>query len=383
MNKLNLKELANLDVKDIGQLLKGIKPKEVEINFNEVDKKNKNKKGKQILAIDIGSSYIKLVEGKFEKNIINIDKLLKINTPEGSISDGKIINEDMITDVLKSVIASNDIKAKNVIFTTNSSLIINREIIIPMVKPEEIETVVKYEIQQYLPINLNDYILQYTPIGEVKEADQKKIKLNVTSFPEKMAYSYYKVINDLGLIPLALDVSFNAINKLANYGKYKNETEEGSVAFVDIGATSINISIIKDERLAFTRMIRVGGEKIDRDIEDRLDISIKSTESIKIKEGDLLDTEGELNLVIKSSIDEILEEVLRIINFYNNKFSSRIEKLYVYGGTSKLKNLKTHVRNKMDIEVEILEVVNEIKINKNNNEDLNDYLNAIGSIIRL
>ena len=55
-----------------------------------------------------------------------------------------------ITDALDS----NNIKNDNVIFTTNSTSVINRTIIIPKVNEDEIESVIKYEVQQYLPINL-------------------------------------------------------------------------------------------------------------------------------------------------------------------------------------------------------------------------------------
>ena len=36
-----------------------------------------------------------------------------------------------------------------------------------MVQEEEMETVIRYEIQQYLPINLDDYIVQYVVLDEI------------------------------------------------------------------------------------------------------------------------------------------------------------------------------------------------------------------------
>lgn len=384
MNKLSLKEIGKLDVKDLGKLFKNIKNKEIDYNLEESTKKKVNKKGKQVVAIDIGANSIKLVEGKFEKNILKIDKLMKVETPEGSFIDGKIINEDIIADAINIAMGISNIKAKNVIFTTNSSTIINREIIIPQVTKEEMETVIKYEIQQYLPINLDDYILQYLIIDEVLVDGSKKLKVNVTSFPEKMAYSYYEVINKLGLNPIALDVNYNAINKLVNYLNEKNTNEDGSVAFVDMGATSINISIFKNEKLTFTRMIRVGGDIIDKNIKDELDISIKATESMKIKDSNLLDAEDNLNIAVKNSVDELLEEVERIIKFYNNKLSEEINKIYIYGGTSKLNNLVAYINEKSEMNVEILDLSKDIKYSEDTeDEDIEEYLNAIGSIIRL
>ena len=384
MSKLSLKEIGKLDIKDIGKLFKNVKTKEIDYKLDEPMKMAKNKKGKQVLAIDIGTHSIKIVEGKFERNSITIDKLIKTETPQGAISDGRIISEDIIIDSLKKVIAQNQIKTKNIIFTTNSSQIINREILIPLVSKEEIETVIKFEIQQYLPINLDDYIIQYLIIEEVLVDGNKKLKVNVTSFPEGMAHSYYKVINKLELTPLGLDVNYNSINKLANLSECNSSNKHGSVAFVDIGATSINISIFKNRKLAFTRMIKVGGDRIDNDIQEELNISIKATESIKIREVDILDSEERLNLVVRGSVDELLEEVERILKFYSNKFSGEIEKVYLYGGTSKLNNLITYVNEKIELKIDSLDSIKNLALsNKNKEEGLSEYLNAIGAIIRL
>ena len=54
-----------------------------------------------------------------------------------------------------------------------------------------------------------------------------KLKINVTSFSEKMATSYYNVVEALELNPYALDVTYNSINKLANYSHYT--TNNGKV----------------------------------------------------------------------------------------------------------------------------------------------------------
>ncbi|MDU5107369.1 type IV pilus assembly protein PilM [Clostridium sp.] len=384
MSKLSLKEIGKLDVKDIGKLFKNVKTKEINYKLDESSKKLKNKKSKQVLAIDIGSHSIKIVEGKFEKNTINIDRLIKTGTPQGAISDGRIMNEDIVIDSLKKIIAQNQIKTKNIIFTTNSSQIINREILIPLVSKEEIETVIKFEIQQYLPINLEHYIIQYLIIEEVLVEGNKKLKVNVTSFPERMAYSYYKVINKLELTPLGLDVNYNSIKKLANISEFNSSNKNGSVAFIDIGATSINISILKNGKLAFTRMIKIGGEIIDNDIQEELNISIKATESIKIREVDILDGEERLNLVARGAVDEIIEEIERILKFYDDKFTGGIEKVYLYGGTSKLNNLITYFNEKLELKIEFLDSIKNLSLSeKSKEENLSEYLNAIGAIIRL
>lgn len=267
-----LKEISSMDVKDIGKLFKKDKSEDVNSSYevNKVEKKGRLKeKSRPVLSIDLGTNFIKVAEGKYQKDKLSLNKVVQIPTPEGCIADGKIINAQAIIDVLSFLIKENSIRAKDVIFTTNSSSIINRDILIPVVQEEEMETVIRYEIQQYLPINLDDYIIQFIVLDEIVDDTGAKLKINVTSFPERMANTYYNVVNALELNPYALDVTYNSINKLANYSQYTSNNGQiigGTVAFVDMGATSINVAIFKNGKLDFTRMIKSGGDNIDYDV---------------------------------------------------------------------------------------------------------------------
>lgn len=392
INLSKLKEISSMDVKDIGKLFKKEKSEDLnssyEVNKAE-NKKWSKEKSKSVLSIDLGSNSIKLVEGKFNKNKLSLNKLIQIPTPEDSISDGRILNLQAIIDILDFTIRENNIKAKDVIFTTNSSSIINRDITIPIVEDDEMETVIRYEIQQYLPINLDDYIIQFVVLDEIVDDVGAKLKVNVTSFPEKMAFSYYSVINSLDLNPYALDVTYNSVNKIANYSQYTSKDGQvigGTVAFVDMGATSINVAIFKNGKLDFTRMIKSGGDNIDYALSQSLNMSIKSTESIKIKEADLLSNkEDAKNETIRKAVDDILEELERILQFYMNKSNANIDRVYIYGGLSNLNNINLYIKNKLSMDVARIDRISNIDITSTDllNENIGQYLNAIGAIIRL
>ena len=383
-----LKNLANMDLKDLTAKMKS--------NDNKSESKLKKllntkiEKPRNVVSFDIGTNSTKIVCGKHFKGRVTINKCINIKTPEGSVADGKIINKEVLCDVLKFTLDQNNVKAKDGICTTNSSLIINRDIVIPKVQPEEMDTVIRFEIQQYLPINLNDYVIQYTILDEIVEDTGVKLKVNVISFPERVAYSYYELLNGLNLNPYILDVTYNSLNKVANYSELTKGIKglRGTVAFVDMGATSIDVTILKNGKLDFTRMIKSGGDNIDFALSHKLDVSIKSTESIKIKNGNLdhIKEDDIVNLTIKDIIDSILDDIERIIQFYKNKSSSgELDKIYIYGGTSNLVGMDKYIGNKFNIPTE--KISNLINIDFITNElketSMEQYLNAIGSIIRL
>lgn len=383
-----LKELGKMDIKDIGKLFSKSKSEALSVK-SENSIKEKIKKSKSVVAMDIGSNTIKIAVGKYFKDKLSIAKLIDLPTPEGAIIDGKVSNKQVLADMIQFSLKDNGIRVKDAICTTNSSLIINRDIVIPKVEEEEMETVIRYEIQQYLPINLDDYIIQFIVLDEIIDDVGAKLKVNVISYPERMAYGYYELLTSIELNPYILDVTYNSLNKLANYSEGTNgEVLGGTVAFVDMGATSINVTIFKNGKLDFTRMIKSGGDNIDYALSQSLNMSAKSTESIKVEKANLIDIQDEdaINKTIKQVIDDILDELERILQFYRNKtVGNNIDKIFIYGGSSNIKGIAPYMEEKLNIAIEKITDLKNVEIASKaiNEEPIGEYLNAIGSIIRL
>lgn len=373
-----LKELGQMDLKDIGSLFSNKKITKI-LN-------TKIERPKNIVSFDFGSKVIKLATGKYVKDKLVITKCLDIPTPPDAILDGNIADKKQLSDIIQFTLKEEGIRAKDAIITINSSSIINREIVIPKVEKDEIPTVIRYEIQQYLPINLNDYILQYIVLDEIIDDNGEKLKVNVISVPNKIAKDYYDLIEEIGLNPYVLDVTYNSIRKINNYLIMNQEKEEkGTVAFVDMGATSINVTIFKNGKLEFTRIIKSGGDNIDYALSVENNMSIKSTESLKIKEADLY-SDTKVNKVVKKSVDEMLDDLERIFKFYNNKsVGNEINKIYIYGGTSNLLAIEKYMSERLNINVEKISILDNVEFkNKELTEQtLEQYLNAIGAIIRI
>ncbi|MDB8552494.1 type IV pilus assembly protein PilM [Turicibacter sanguinis] len=375
--KFDFKELAQMDIKDLFKKKASAKVKE---------KKSKPML-KPVVSFDFGSESIKVVEGRYIREQLQVTNCFSVETPLGAIEDGRIVNVSLLVTALSKELSDHGVKAKDAIGCLNSTQIINRELLIPVVAPDEMETVVRYEIQQFLPINLSDYLIQYVILGEVEVMGEKRLKLNVITFPEKMARSYYDLLKELGFKPYALDVSYNAISKLATYSDLLEQvtTAEGTVAFVDMGAQSIDLNIFTDENIQFTRLIKSGGAIIDEKLNQLPDMSIKSAVSLK-QEADLREI-GSSHLVQRAiilSIDEMLYELERVLQFYRNKaVGNTIDHVYLLGGLSHLKGLETYMANRLNTPVSKLKDISLTDVNQALTLDvLGDYANALGAMIR-
>lgn len=76
----NIKSLMNTDIRDLKFNLTQ------NINFNKIIPEKK----KKVVAFDLGSSTIKIVQGTYYKSELAIDKYIKIPSPKDAVVDGEI-----------------------------------------------------------------------------------------------------------------------------------------------------------------------------------------------------------------------------------------------------------------------------------------------------
>lgn len=375
---INIKALINMDLRSLR-----IKLRE---KLKKANKLNPPEKKRKVIAFDIGSSTIKIVEGMYYKKDLIIYKYITVSAPKGAIIDGEIKKEEELKNRLLKVLKENGIKAKHAICTTNSSLIINREISIPKVEPEEMDTVIRYEIQQYLPINLEDYILQATILNEKEADDVKKLEVRVIAYPEKIARGYYNLLLKLDLKPYALDVNYNAVSKFINITGINNEFEhklDDAIAFIDFGANTIDVNIYRNGHLDFTRIIKDCGNEIDEMLVERNQLQESEIENFKRNNIDLKDELEPINIFTKQIVDEWIEKIEKIIQFYKNRnVDNKLESIFIFGGSSKINGIAEYMTERLDIRTRIKGISKLTFKSSDDGKPIDDYINVIGSVIR-
>lgn len=328
---------------------------------------------KNILAIDIGSYHIKAILGSGQKNSLFIANAITLKTPAETMQDGRIIDVNKLSNFLYNYLLNKGIKAKKVSFSISSPSVITREIVIPVVKETEMLSLIRYEIEQYLPIVMDEYDIEYKLLEEYEEEGVKKARVMVGVVPKNLVQSYLELAKSLRMTPYILDVNSNSAAKLISRCSTSNEkqqSQQSSIALIDIGYENINLSMIKNNKLCFNRLINKGSGIIDEGIDLR-EITLDNSEP-----------EAETSPWI-GTIDGWLEDIQRIFQYYSNRGSNKLDKVYLCGGGACIKGLAQYFGNTMGLSVELLKDAGSIKLSKALTElDIRTYINAMGLLIR-
>ena len=372
--KFDWKSILTMDINDLFKKKVGASGKQSKVRKSKLLMK-------PVVSFDFGSESIKIVEGRYFNGQLKVTTYFTVPA-QGVLEDGRIVNEKLLIKNLETALKEHKVKAKYAICTLNSTQIINRELFVPVVEEDELDTVVRFEIQQFLPINLSDYLIQYVILDQVEVNGEPRLKLNVVTFPEKLAATYYKVLKEVGLKPHALDVTYNSLGKLANYSKLLNEVTDakGAVAFVDMGAQSIDLNIFTNGNVQFTRLIKSGGMTINERLNQLPDMSIKSAASLQHAD---LNGDEVISRILRLSVDEMMYELERVLQFYRNKsVGNKIDHVFILGGYSNINGLETYMSEKLSILTSQIKELNNVDFSDSSIQ-VHEYANAIGAMIRL
>ena len=146
---------------------------------------------------------------------------------------------------------------------------------------------------------------------------------------------------------------------------------------VNIFASNTSISVIADGVTVFTRSVPMGGNQYTEEIQRQLSISFREAEDLKLgKEVGGVDA-SELATVIDSVNDNMVLEARRSIDFFlGGSPGTFINRIYLSGGGSKVKDLPEKLQESTSMPVEMANPFNGIGYNPKTFDP--EYLKEVG-----
>ncbi|WP_353095904.1 pilus assembly protein PilM [Tissierella praeacuta] len=343
---------------------------------------------RKALSIDFGSKEIKVIEGKYSKNNIQIFKAITIPIESYFYKNGEILNKDVLSTLIIDALKDNKISTDSVYAIINSSNIITREITIPKVSKDEIDSIIKYQLDDFFPVSPEEYIINHLIIGNRIEDEVEKINILLIGIPKDMIESHFELIKNIGLKPQVLDYQSNSMAKLLGFNERVNglyNTRDLVLASIDIGYNSSKLAIIKNGNIEVSRIIDIGAELLYEDLGEFFDCSLNEMEQ-KIEEIEDISIYKEeyteyyrLVNIVKNIFINLMEKIEMIFRYYITRDSSNIINFIVLeGGLSNINGVDNLFSNYFNIPAIKLLSLDKIKWDG----DLSKFSNAIGGLIR-
>ena len=342
------------------------------------------------ISIDFDDMNFSIIEGKRSKKTASIINQFDLDVDTSIYEDGNIRDIDKLGELLKKSIVTNGIKAENVIAVVNSSLAVIREVIIPKIGEKEIDSLLEFQLEDFMPIKAEDYVVQYSILDSFLEEETEKIKLLLIGIPKNIVESHLALIENIGYKPKTMDFQGNALGKVLQLNSEINNkytTGKKTVICLDLGYINTRFNLYEKNQLKISRILNIGLSNVIEDLKHKLNVGDEEAKSLvdrlsnmKNQEGTLID--DSLSMVANifdKNLNILLDEVEMILRYYNSiEMNNKVDLILLHGKYSNFMDIPKRFSDFFSIDTDIIKTINLL----DQSEDLSLYINAVGGLIR-
>lgn len=270
----------------------------------------------EFFSLDIGTNAIRVVQlGKNSDGAwtlvgfgyIPIDSRLVLNDSE----EGR----RRLGEVIATAVGQSDIKTKNVAISLSSQKTFTTIIDVPTQDPKELQKTIKYQIDQYIPMAIDDAKVDLALIGQsLHKKDSQEVLLASTA--KTYSEERLEFIESLGFNVVAAEP-----DSLAMTRSLMPKDSSSAHLLIDFGENATDLSIVYDGAPRLVRTIPVGISSLVKAAVQNLNIKDDQARQFIIKFGLAQDKlEGQVFRAIETTLEGFVQEIVKSIKFFSTRY---------------------------------------------------------------
>ncbi len=312
----------------------------------------------KVLSIEIGTYLTKICIVNSSKNNVKVHRTMAFDTPSDCMEDGYIKEVHTLAEVIDHKLKEYNIDIKDVIFTVASTKIANREVNIPLVKTDKIQSVVDACAGDYFPIDVADYKIAYSILEKVNTKEDKHYRLLVLAAHNNLISTYYELASQLNLHVMNIDYTGNSV-----YQVLRKQLPEGIHMVVQINTSNSLINVLKNGGLELQRTIPYGFMPVSSNDRKEEDLQEETTQNLNY----------------------LINNIIRVSDYYINRNpDNKIQTIYITGMGAKHQVIEKLLSKELGINIMILDKLSCADfLMKLLNEAIteSDYIACVGAVI--
>ena len=312
------------------------------------------------LGIDIGSSSIKMVQLKREKERAILETYGELSIAgyaNGDIGKSFTVVDTKLSDALADVVreAKVTVKSATVSIPLKNSFLTIMDM--PRLSDQELKNAIPYEARKYVPIPLSEAMIDWwvlppmsTESAETSIGSRKRDIVNVmlAAVPKEIVEKYETILRRVGIAVSGFEIEVFSLARSAL------KRDLGSILLIDFGASSIRFVIADGGSVRAAHNVERGSQEMSLALEQSLGINFERAELLKRDSGIIHrpETEG-IASVLEPLVDFFASEGERFLLDWKRRGGRPISKVVLGGGGSLLKGIVDVMIKRYGVEAEI------------------------------
>jgi type IV pilus assembly protein PilM len=319
-----------------------------------------------LLALDIGSSCVKLVETDGPAGNIRLITAGIAPLPPTAVQNNLIQDPAVVAQTIRELVRRTGARTKQVVTAVPGPAVIIKKIYLPPGGDEaNLEQQVMLEAGSAIPESLDNVTLDYQVVGYT---DREELEVMLVAVKKDIVNSYTSVIRDAGLVPQIVDVDYFALENMFELNYDVDETQV--IGLVNVGARYCSINILRAGRSSFTGDIPVGGAEFTDVLMRNLGVSADEAELLKAG-GTARDLSREqIDAALTPAVQLLVEEIHRALSFYwRSDAEEPLSAVYLSGGTARAQGLARLLSDRLETPVEIADPLARVTLGRGIDRD--------------
>lgn len=321
-------------------------------------------KQKTLVGLDLEAGSVAALEtGDGSRNV---SQVAIASLPGGLIKDGEVVDPDALGAALRSVFAEHKL-SKSVRLGVANQRVAVRTLRLPLIEdPDEIETAVRFQAQDHLPMPLDQAVLDYRVIARFNNEDGTRgMDVVTVAARNDMLRTLLSAVRGGGLRPVGIDLSaFALIRALAprpgeNGAAAPDAAEDGepahvpAVLYCNLGDVT-NLAVARASTCLFTRVSPFGVETIAQSLAERRTLSLEHARQWLVHVGlerETFELEGDAEIIsaaretLEQGASKLADELRLSLEFYAaQEGAPAVESIVVAGPGSTIPGLVERVQ---------------------------------------
>ena len=301
------------------------------------------------VGLDIGTSAVRAAEIDTSKSTPVLLTYGQVGLPPGSLVDGEIRDMTAVSEAIEKLWKNGQFSGSSVIVGIAGLRAITREIDLPFVPDDEVESAVRFQSEEVIPFPPDQTLLSSQVLSDYTNDEGAKMRrVLVAAAHVDLVNGVIDTVERAGLTVEGVDLTSSALVRAI--GTY--DGSEQPEAIVSIGAGLSVVVVHQNGRPQFVRTIGSGGNSTTAAISASLDIPIMDAEGLKYRFGDDSTQVQAAERVAQPSMLELVDEIRNSIQYFASLPGRLpVSRVLVTGGGSELHGLITMLESQVHIPV--------------------------------
>lgn len=321
------------------------------------------------VGLDIGSKTIKVVELEKSGNTFHL-KASGVVSYKGTVPEQTKDDKELapVAEAIKKLHKEAKIGSKDVAIALPEPQVFTRTIKFPLLTDAEIASAVKWEAEQYIPLPINEAIVQHQILERREDKSPGHVNVLLIAVPKAIVERYAKAVEMAGLnLSIVETEMMSSVRALA--------TEDQTIMVVNFGARSTNIAVARQGRVSFSRSIPTAGEAFTRAVAQSLGVEEQQAEEYKRTYGlSTQQLEGKIGKALEPVFRMVSEEMRKAMHFYQSEEQGDSPKSAVLtGGTAAMPEIASALTKLLGIEVVVGNPFSKVEVSPEAVQSLSGY----------